>query len=339
VTTAFATAPATSTAVADLVLVRMSLPSKKPVAPSVLRKDLGKILGADFSAADFDDLRNELASAGFLTKGKRNTFTLTEAGRERALRFLGITDLPPGMNWSTIIAKHLFPKAAGLPADTADKLDNGDKLAAFILKRKYGLATGAGSTVNQVLEAVVCKRLDFPDETTLDGLSCAVLSQLMGSERLTKKNLARQLPLFETGLTAASADAARCKIVRDWLGGMPQKELRPAQAEPMPPEPFDLPAFAATVRALAASSPPQDRFHDNKVFISALWSTSQREPNFPRLSLAEFKQRLVQANSQNLLHLSRADLVSAMDPQLVADSETAHLNATFHFVLLEENHP
>jgi hypothetical protein len=134
-------------------------------------------------------------------------------------------------------------------------------------------------------------------------------------------------------LTTASTDAARGKVVRDWLGGAPQSPAAP------PPEPFDLAAFAATVRALAGTSPPQDRFHDNKVYIAALWRESQREPNFPRLALPEFKQRLVEANSQGLLHLSRADLVQAMDPQLVADSETAYLNATFHFVLLEGDRP
>ena len=70
-----------------------------------------------------------------------------------------------------------------------------------------------------------------------------------------------------------------------------------------------------------------------------MWRASQREPNFPRLTLPEFKQRLVEANRDHLLHLSRADLVQAMDPRLVAESETAYLNATFHFVLLEETRP
>jgi hypothetical protein len=158
----------------------------------------------------------------------------------------------------------------------------------------------------------------------------------MGCELLTKEKLVKQLPLFETGLTAASADAARGKVVRDWLSGAPIPLQLP---ESRPVEPFDLTAFASTVRTLAAKSPPQDRFHDNKAFIAALWRTTQREPHFSRLSLPEFKQRLVEANSQNLLHLSRADLVQAMDPQLVADSETVYLNATFHFVLLEGDHP
>ncbi len=323
------------TAIADLVLVRMALPSKKPVTPKSLREDVGKLVGFDFSAAQLDEMRKELVSAGFLTK-VRNTFALTDAGRERALRFLGIEEMPSSINWTTLIAKYLFPKAAGLSPDAAARLDNGNKLAAYILKRKYGLAGGAGSTVNQVLEAVACKELGFGDETTLAGLLCAVLSRLLGSERLTKAKLEKQLPLFETGLPAASANAARSKVVRDWLGVEP---LAPRAPEPSPAEPFDLTAFAGTVRALAASSPPEDRFHDNKVFIAPLWRASQREPNFPRLELPEFKQRLVEANSQNLLHLSRADLVRAMDSQLVAESETEYLTATFHFVLLEGDQP
>jgi hypothetical protein len=328
-TTALATPP--STAIADLVLVRMALPGKKPAAPSVVREDVRKVLNYELSGAEFDDLRSELADAGLLAKGHRNTFALTDTGRERALRFLDVDEIPPRTTWSAVIARYLFPRAAGLSANAAANLNNGDRLAAFILKRKYGLAAGAGSTVNQVLEAIACKQLGFSDETTLDGLLCAVLSRLMGSERLTKEKVVKQLPMFETRLTAARADAARCKVVRDWLGGPPPHE-------PQAPEAFDLFLFAATVRALAASSPPQDRFHDNKVFISALWRASQREPSFPRLSLPDFKRRLVDANSQNLLHLSRADLVQVMDPQLVADSETSFLNTSFHFVLIEGEH-
>jgi hypothetical protein len=335
-TTALADQPTTATAVADLVLARMALPGTKPATPLAVREDVGKLLGVSFSGAEFDALRSELAGAGFLARGKRNTFILTDAGRERALRFLGVSEIPAGTNWSTVIAKYLFPKAAGLSASAAVKLDDGDKLAAFILKRRYDLGAGAGSTVNQVLEAIACQRLGFPAETTLQGVLCAVLSNLMGSERLSKEKLVKQLPLFETGLTAANAGAARCKVVRDWLGVVPQP---PKKREPAATEPFDLTAFAATVRALAARSAPEERFHDNKVFIAPLWRSSQREPSFPRLSLPEFKQRLVEANSRSLLHLSRADLVQAMKPQLVAESETTHLNSNFHFVLIEGDHP
>jgi hypothetical protein len=327
-------APQVGTTVADLVLVRYALPN---ATPKKVREDVGKLLEAEPSAAEFDDLRAELASAGFLSRGQRNTFALTDAGRQRALRFLGLAELPPRLNWGTVLAKNLFPKAAGLSAEAAAKLDKGEKLAAFILKRKHGLSSKAGSSVKQVLQAIVCKDRGFPQETTLDGLLRAVLSKLVGSEQqLTKNQLAKQLPLFETGLSKISTEEVRRSLVRDWLAratALPQPE------EPLSAESFDLSAFAATVRTLAGNSPPEDRFHDNKVFIAALWRTSQREPNFPRLSLPEFKQRLIEANAKHLLHLSRADFVQAMDPRLVAESETAYLNATFHFVLLEEVRP
>jgi hypothetical protein len=328
VTAAVAAPPA----VADLILVRMALPNP---TPKRVREDVCKLLGTDLSTGDFAAARAELADAGSLEKRPRNAFVLTDAGRERALRFLGLSELPPRANWGTVIAKYLFPTAAGLSPEAAAKLNDGDKLAAFVLKRKYGLS--GGSTVRQVLEGLVCKELGYPAETTLAGLARAVLSKLIGSdERLTMEKLAVQVPLFETGLAAVSADALRYKLVRDWLA---DGAAAPRPAEPRPAEPFDLSDFAATVRKLAATSPPQDRFHDNKVFIAPLWRASQREPNFPRLSLPEFKQRLVEANARHLLHLSRADLVSAMDPQFVAESETTHLNATFHFVLLEGDRP
>lgn len=320
-------------AVADLLLVRMALPNS---TPKKVREDVGGLLDGGLSVADFEELRRELAGAGLLTAGKRNTFALTDAGRERALRFLGVSELPPRLRWPTLVTRYLFPRAAGISASTAEKLDRADTLAALVLKRKYGLAAGAGSTVKQALEALVCKELGFPQEVTLDGLLCTVLSRLLGSERLPKETLLKQLPLFGTGLTRLRADDIRRKLIRDWLAGAVGPD-RPG--EPRPAEPFGLATFAGTVRALAMRSAPEDRFHDNKVFIAALWRASQREPNFPRLALPAFKQRLLDANAQHLLHLSRADLVQVMDPRLVAESETVQDNATYHFVLLEGDRP
>jgi hypothetical protein len=245
--------------------------------------------------------------------------------------------LPVKLNWSTVISRYLFPQAVGISESEAAKLKDWKKLAPLLLKQKYELPPNVGSTMAKVLPAIVCKELGFPKETTLVGLLDAVLCRLLGADhRLTKTELAEQLPLFETGLTNRRADTFRRKLVHDWL-------TKPAgfspEEEPQPPEPFDLPAFAATVRALAARSPAADRFHDNKVFIAPLWRASQREPAFPQMTLDEFKQRLLEANAQHLLHLSRADMVQAMDPRLVAESEIKYLNATFHFVLLEEVRP
>jgi hypothetical protein len=229
-----------------------------------------------------------------------------------------------------VLNQFLFPKLAGVSAEAAGRLTSKDRLAAFLLKRKYDLPDNAGDRVSDVVEALACQILGRPEETTLEGLMRATVCRevLKTDDRLTTEELVKQLPLFETGLTKGTADEIRQTIIRSAL-----------LTEPEPPAEFDLTAFARTVRALARTSPPDDRFHDNKVFIAAIWRASQREPGFPRLSLDQFKTRLIEANRDGLLRLSRADLVQAMEPVRVAESETRYLNATFHFVLIEGDSP
>ena len=74
---------------------------------------------------------------------------------------------------------------------------------------------------------------------------------------------------------------------------------------------------------------------DYKVFISRVWETMQQQHPDLQLSLAEFKQRLVTANQQRLLTLSRADMAYALDANDVAASAINHMNSTFHFIRLD----
>ena len=94
---------------------------------------------------------------------------------------------------------------------------------------------------------------------------------------------------------------------------------------------LDLPSFAERVKA-AARACPTGRFGDSKVFIAHVWLSLQSDPAFRTMDLAAFKERLAEANNARLLDLSRADLVQAMDPDDVRQSEVHYLNATFHFV-------
>lgn len=95
--------------------------------------------------------------------------------------------------------------------------------------------------------------------------------------------------------------------------------------------------FANHVRRLARSAKPADKFYDNKAFISGLWRSAGKDKAFAGLDLTldEFKSNLIRANSEHLLHLSRADMVPNMNPAQVKASETNHLNSQFHFVLIE----
>jgi hypothetical protein len=330
---------APSAVAADLVLVRLAVPAKKPPAPSAVRKDVGKLVrGRELTADEFVALRDDLVAAGALAPAARGSARLTDAGRGRALAFLGISEFPPRTTWRAVQAKSLFPKAVGLSAAAAARLDKEDKLAAFLLKRTYGLPSGTGDSLQQAMESLACREAGFPEESSLKGLLRAALCRVLrADERLTLDQVKKQLPRAVMGTPDGKPDTLRAAVIREWLAGS-RLDQRPA-AEREPPAEFDLPTFAQTVKALARTSPRADRFHDNKVFIAAVWRASQREHGFPRLTLPEFKTLLVKANRDGLLRLSRADLVQAMDPGRVAESETHYLNAAFHFVLIEGDQP
>lgn len=90
------------------------------------------------------------------------------------------------------------------------------------------------------------------------------------------------------------------------------------------------------------------RFGDRKVFIASLWTTMLRmEADTGRTltegaTLEHFKAWLLRSrlltrdgteDGAPLVVLCRADLVAAMDPRMVAASETIIDGATFHFII------
>jgi hypothetical protein len=95
------------------------------------------------------------------------------------------------------------------------------------------------------------------------------------------------------------------------------------------------PSFASDVLSAADSAPLDGRFGDRKVFVSAVWHELRRNPRWPAVTLDELKVRLVAAHRAGELTLARADLVAAMDPELVAASEITTDGASFHFIVKE----
>jgi len=108
--------------------------------------------------------------------------------------------------------------------------------------------------------------------------------------------------------------------------------IRPAKAattsRPRPSPPARSPLVA--VRDAAKQIKGPGRFGDRKVFVFALWQRVGRELG---LSLDEFKQWLASQHRAGALQLARADLVAAMDPNLIASSATRDRGAEFHFVV------
>jgi hypothetical protein len=77
------------------------------------------------------------------------------------------------------------------------------------------------------------------------------------------------------------------------------------------------------------------KFHD-KAYIFSVWE-GLMEQDMIKAGLASFQEALIELNRRQLIQLSRADLVAAMDPDMVHKSRTLHPTgrAEFHFVLVK----
>jgi hypothetical protein len=301
------------------------------------------LLGEPLAADRWGALVEELAVAGLVTA---RPLRLTDSGREQALGLLGLRHLPPRATWRVLRDRYLVPRALGVAEDTGEtrsRVGSRDGLGAFLLQQRYGLPGGPGRTPKAVLEALVCRELGFPEETKWTAVRDRVLCRLLGApEPLGWKDLPAQMVQSAAGARRADLASLRQAVLRDWLAP-PAPQAPPGadgrtSGEPVEPEAFDLPAFAATVAA-AARACPTGRFGDNKVFIHHVWEELRGESHLPVRSLDEFKRRLAEANHAGLLRLSRADLVQAMGPDDVRQSETRYLGAVFHFIRTEGGRP
>jgi hypothetical protein len=343
-----ATQTATVSRVGNLILARLLTAGKRAPSPKKLKDDLARFFKFPPSEEQWQGYFQELEQAGML---ELRPYRLTDAGREAGLEFLGLRELPPRTNWNTLRNRYLLPKALGLPdssPETLKRIGRKPNLEAVLLAARYELPPDAASSLKIAVEALACKELGFPEETTVDAVKARVLCKLLGTdERLPMKEIQKQLPRVAVGARNSKPDALRDAMLQRWadptgtaapappLAAQPDAE---PESEPEQLERFDLPAFARTVQAAARTS-PSGRFGENKVFINHVWRHLQHEPGLPHFDLSGFKNRLTEANHAGLLHLSRADLVQVMDQADVQESETPYLDAKFHFVLLEKDNP
>jgi hypothetical protein len=106
---------------------------------------------------------------------------------------------------------------------------------------------------------------------------------------------------------------------------------KPAGTPPQPPN-----GLLEAVREAIPRIGADGRFGE-KVYVSAIWRTIDRDRKSGGISLDNFKRWLVSANRDGKLVLARADLIAAMDAKQVSESEINDRGATFHFVLDQRN--
>jgi hypothetical protein len=244
------------------------------------------------------------------------------------------------------LAERVLP-ALGLgvaPSDAAAlaALRDRDAWAAAIVARAHGLwRSGRAPSASAVCDALVWIGLGLagkPGRCPAAVRAYALRAQLGVEAGAEPAGLLRQLAARTVGAASAGLRALRDALVRAWIAEEP---LGPPSAGAAAPTSGDRAGSGAAAGSLvaaaraAAAAATTGRFGEHKVFIAAVWRALRATPEWAELPLPELKQALLAAHQRGELVLARADLVAAMDPDLVAASEAAADGASFHFVVRE----
>ncbi len=283
----------------------------------------------------FDTLLQGLLSHGLAAERGRSGLELTKEGQSRALAFLDLQQLPRGLTWKKLKATYLLARSLDLSPTkpVLARLTDADGVRAALLKRQYPVEDVDAPSLAQMRDRLLWRQLGVETDRTfsLSAVQAHLLGKLLDAETKDPRKAVEQLAARAAGATRVDAEAVRLALLRQWA--LSESE---ATAEPTPTStagdtlPQDsVERFAERVLAVAREL-PSGRFGHNKVFISHVWKALQPE----WANREAFDVALLEANRTRQLSLTRADLVSAMDPQDVAESEVRSYGASFHFVVV-----
>ncbi len=332
-------------AIRYLILTRLLDPGDSGLTPINVRKDLSplvqhRILGEEWIGL-FETCWTSLFNDGLIenTKAKRSVrAVLTAKGREAALAFLGVNEIPEKTVWGRLKNVYLVSLSLGLRLDNEkqkDRLAKVDGLRAAILQKKRALKVPEFPTLKQAFDALLWRALDVETDAPfhLNAVKEHLLNPLVNTpRRQTLEQLAKLLPSQEIGARRSDKSELQMAALRSLVDGIETAAPKNRTVdESQSNATFDLSAFAENV-ILTARNCQTGWFGTQKIFISHVWWLFREMHRNYNLDKESFQSRLVEAHQNGLLTLSRADLVEAMDPGDVAASETRHLNACYHFI-------
>ena len=294
----------------SLAIARI-LTSARPIAATDIAKQLHRFAPTTASEASWRDLVVPIVD------DVRDRANATELAR-RIGKYTAKT-------WQQFVERVFPALALGVaPDDTKAhaKLNSRDAWTAAIAARGLGLwSEGPPPSLAAVCDAYAWRQLGLagkpkrcPPEVRALFFQRELATDPGAPDRLVRLFAARQL-----GAPRPELRALRDALVRTWLEG------RTLGAND----------FAGEVRDVARAA-RDGVFGDRKVFISSVWDELRRHPTWSSLTLDEFKSRLVRAHRAGDVVLARADLVGALDPALVAASETPTDGTSFHFIVRED---
>lgn len=293
----------------ETLVIARAATSAKPLAGHDVAKQLQRFAPATTSEAAWRELVEPIAER------------VGTPDRAELVRRIG---KHTARTWAQLVERVFPALALGIAPDDAKahaRLAGRDAWAAAIAARALGVWTaGPPPSLAAVCDAFAWQRLGLagkpkrcPPEIRAVFFQRELATDAGAPDRLLRLYAARSIDAPRPELRAL-----RDALVRSWLLG---RGLGAA-------------SFADEVRDVARTA-THGVFGDRKVFISSVWDELRRQPTWSALTLDEFKARLVTAHRAGDLVLARADLVAAMNPELVAASETTTDGASFHFIVRE----
>ncbi|ATB34186.1 hypothetical protein [Melittangium boletus] len=275
-------------------------------------------------------LVSQLVEDGLVTEGKRGGLELAAPGRARVLRFLAIDTPPRQLTWKKLKDTYLQALSLGLPMSRAalTRVGSADGMRIALLQREHGLDGKDTPTLAQVRDRLLWRQLGVETDQPFDlsSVKAHLLGKMLELEVRDPHQAMEQLAARAAGAPRVDVEAVRLATLRSWLLASPEAETPAPTPTPAPSEA----AFADQVLTVARALPAERRFGPDKVFIAHVWRALQ--PTWRHRE--SFDAALIEANRARHLSLSRADLVSVMDPTDVAESEIRAQGARFHFVVV-----
>lgn len=313
----------------ELILCRLSIPTK--TAPSMARLSTSlqpyfslKLTKPEWDSA-FAKAIERARKTGLVDEKK---LSLTRNGQSHLRKLLGRE--PRSSTWNQFERKELL----GLLMDEAA---DADPLSAVIAKH---LRCKAQGTIEKTVDGWLGERLGIKQpKLTLDGLRAALLAKelkleprprlrdvaINGAVKLVDAQGGEPQQIVSALLLKRAGISSKKRAVRKV---MPVKEApspRNKRGNGAPP------GFVDRV-LVAARSVEARRFGTNKTFIGSVWDQLRKDADMAKLGREGFAACLTDAHRRGAIVLSRADLVSAMNPEDVLSSEVRNLGATYHFI-------
>jgi hypothetical protein len=280
---------------------------------------------------------------------------ITSKGKRALSRALGLAALPEVRSFRQVKSELLPDLVLGKSAARGKKRST-DDLAAALLGGQHGLET-QGLSLTAVVDMLAWRALGVDSKKKFDAAAVRryLLRDLVDPEaRVDERTWRKLLVVRASGAKRANAEELSQALLTRWVFGAQPKAvtatgarlaLRQSDVQPVepavavandngPPATVDLPTLAQAVRA-AAAAPEVARFHNDRAFIGSIWRYMRGRSPVWEMPLEEFKAKLVAAHLSGFIRMTRADLVGAMDPSEVRQSEAQHHGSTFHFVALD----